>query len=64
MITELYDALKEAGASNGAARKAAETMAAYENSFAKIDATSIISRGWPGFNLAVTTSLLALALKH
>jgi hypothetical protein len=38
MITELYDALKEAGASEASARKAAETMANYENRFARIDA--------------------------
>ncbi len=30
MITELYDALKEAGASDASARKAAETMANYD----------------------------------
>jgi len=39
MITELYDALKEAGASEASARKAAETMADYGNRFARIDAT-------------------------
>jgi hypothetical protein len=31
MITELYDALKDAGATEEKARKAAETVAAYEN---------------------------------
>jgi hypothetical protein len=39
MITELYDALKEAGASEGSARKAAETMADQESRFARFDAT-------------------------
>ena len=37
MITELYDALKDASADEEKARKAAETVAAYENRFAKID---------------------------
>jgi hypothetical protein len=37
MITDLYDALKDAGASKEKARKAAETVAAYENRFAKIE---------------------------
>jgi hypothetical protein len=39
MITELYDALKEAGASEGSARKAAETKADQESRFARFDAT-------------------------
>lgn len=64
MITELYDALKEAGASDAAARKAAETMAAYENRFAKIDSDLNILKWMVGFNLAMTTSLLAFALRH
>lgn len=38
MITELYDALKEAGASEASARKAAETLADHENRFARFDA--------------------------
>jgi hypothetical protein len=64
MITELYDALKEAGASDATARKAAETMAADENRFAKIDADLNLVKWMVGFNLAVTSTLLALALKH
>ena len=39
MVTELYDALKEAGASEGSARKAAETMADQESRFAEFEAT-------------------------
>ena len=39
MITELYDALKEAGASEGSARKAAETLADQESRFAMFEAT-------------------------
>ena len=38
MIAELYDALKEAGASEEKARAAAKTMADYENRFNKMDA--------------------------
>ena len=37
MIAELYDALVAAGAPEEKARKAAETVAAYENRFASID---------------------------
>ncbi len=37
MIAELYDALIAAGAPEDKARKAAETVAAYENRFASMD---------------------------
>ena len=37
MIAELYDALKEAGASEEKARAAAKTMADYDSRFNKID---------------------------
>jgi len=37
MIAELYDALKEAGASEEKARAAAKTMADYDSRFNKVD---------------------------
>ena len=37
MIVELYDALKDAGASEEKARTAAKTMADYDSRFNKID---------------------------
>lgn len=37
LIAELYDALKEAGASEEKARAAAKTMADYDSRFNKID---------------------------
>jgi hypothetical protein len=65
MISEVYDALKEAGASEEKARKAAEALANYENRFAKLDADLIGIRGelallrWMiGFNLAMTVAVL------
>ncbi|ARN80403.1 integrase [Methylocystis bryophila] len=64
MITELYDALKEAGASDASARKAAETMAAYESRFSKIDTDLTVLKWMAGFNLGATMTLLFLALKH
>lgn len=36
MITELYDALKDAGADEDKARKAAESVTAYENRLADL----------------------------
>jgi hypothetical protein len=65
MISEVYDALKEAGASEEKARKAAEAIAGYENRFAKVDADLTALRGelslvkWMlGFNLAMTVAIL------
>ncbi len=37
MISEVYDALREAGASEDKSRKAAEAVAAYNSRFASID---------------------------
>ena len=37
MISEVYDALKEAGASEEKARKAAETLSGYETRFSSIE---------------------------
>ena len=65
MISEVYDAFKEAGASEEKARKAAEAIAGYENRFAKIDERFAIPDGrlvllqWMiGFNLAMTLAIL------
>jgi len=37
MISEVYEAFKEANVSDGTARKAAEAVAAYESRFASIE---------------------------
>ena len=65
MISEGYDALKEAGASEEKARKAAEAITGYENRFARIDERFAIMDGrfvllqWMiGFNLAMTLAIL------
>ena len=65
MISEVYDALKEAGASEDKARKAAEAVAGYENRFARIENELTHVRGelalvkWMiGFNLAMTIAML------
>lgn len=65
MISEVYDAFKEAGTSEEKARKAAEAIAGYENRFAKIDERFAIMDGrlvllqWMlGFNLAMTIAIL------
>lgn len=65
MITELYDALKEAGASEEKARAAAKTMADYDSRFNKIDqdlalikAEIMVLKWMLGFLLAGMVSLL------
>lgn len=65
MIAELYDALKEAGASEEKARAAAKTMADYDSRFNKIDqdlallkAEITILKWMLGFLVAGMVSLL------
>ena len=72
MIAEVYDALKDAGASEDKARRAAETLASYENRFAALDRRfdelrlefealkgQVKLLTWMvGFNLAVSVTML------
>lgn len=63
MITELYDALKDAGAAEDKARKAAETVAAYENRFSRIETDLTVLKWMVGFNLAATLGVLTMLLR-
>ncbi len=58
MISEVYDALKEAGASEEKSRKAAEAIANYENRFSRIESDLAVLKWMVGFNLAMTTAVL------
>jgi len=69
MISEVYDALKEAGASEDKARKAAEAIAGYDARFHKIESDIAtlrtetrgefnLVRWMIGFNLAMTIAIL------
>jgi hypothetical protein len=58
MISEVYDALKDAGASEEKARKAAEAIAAYENRFNRIEQDLAIVKWMLGFNLAIAVATL------
>jgi len=58
MISEVYDALKEAGASEEKARKAAEAVASYKNRFARIETDLALLKRMVGFNLATTIAIL------
>lgn len=51
-------ALKEAGASEEKARKAAEALASYENRFTRIESDLTVLKWMVGFNLAMTVAVL------
>ena len=60
MIAEVYDAFKEAGASEEKSRAAAEAVASYENRFAAIE-RKLTLLTWQ-MNV-VTAGIVALVLK-
>jgi hypothetical protein len=58
IIVELYDALKEAGASDEKARAAAQALANYDSRFSEIAADLLVLKGMVGFILAGVASLV------
>ena len=58
IIVELYDALKEAGASDEKARAAAQALANYDSRFSKIEADLLVLKWMVGFILAGVASLV------
>ena len=58
IIVELYDALKEAGASDEKARAAAQALATYDSRFSKIEADLPVLKWMVGFILAGVASLV------
>lgn len=61
MLAELYDALKDAGAPEDKARKAAEAVAAHENRFAKIEADLLLLKWMVAATLVGVLVLLVKA---
>ena len=64
MISELYNALKSAGAPEDQARKAAEVVAGYDNRFSRIEGDLTPLKWMAGFNLAISVGLVMLLLRH
>lgn len=71
MVSEVYDALLEAGASQDKARRAAEAVAGYDSRMAKAETDSVGVRGelnplkWMvGFNLALSVAVLLKLFVH
>ncbi len=58
IVEELYDALREAGASEEKARAAARAMANYDNRFNKVEAELSLLKWMIGFNLAISVAIL------
>jgi hypothetical protein len=53
MIAEVYDALREAGASEDKSRKAAEVLAGFENRFAKIETDLTVLKWMVGTSIVL-----------
>ena len=58
MISEVYDALKEAGATEEKARAAATVLANHESRFNRIERDLSVVKWMVGSNLAATVSVV------
>ncbi len=63
MIAEMYDALKDAGASDDKARAAATAVAEYETRTSKIEADVGLLKWMVGFNIALGVATLGVVLR-
>jgi hypothetical protein len=71
MISEVYDAFIAAGAPEDKARKAAETLANYDNRFSRIDgevlkvqAELLLLKWMVGFAIALNVAILTRSFFH
>ncbi len=58
MIFEVYDALKDAGATEEKAKKAAESLANYESHFNKVESELTLLKWMVGFNIGLSVAIL------
>lgn len=58
MIFEVYDALKDAGATEEKAKKAAESLANYESRFHKVESELNLLKWMVGFNIGLSVAIL------
>ena len=63
MMGNLYSALKQAGADEESARKAADEIAGYENRFAKLDSDVALLKWMVGVNVGLSLLLVGLVLR-
>jgi hypothetical protein len=71
MISEVYDALISAGAPEDKARKAAETLANYDNRFSRLDGAVlkleselVLVKWMVGFGIAMKVAILSRLFFH
>ena len=64
MVTEVYDALREAGASEEKARAAATAMAMHEPRFSSMALDIRLMQWMLGFNLAFTVAISVKLFLH
>jgi hypothetical protein len=71
MISEVYDALIAAGAPEDKARKAAETLANYDNRFSRLDGAVLkveyelaLVKWMVGFGIAMNVAILTRLFFH
>ena len=71
MISEVYDALISAGAAEDKARKAAETLANYDNRFSRVDGAIlkveselVLVKWMVGFAIALNVAILTRSFLH
>jgi hypothetical protein len=71
MISEVYDALISAGAAEDKARKAAETLANYDNRFSRVDGAIlkveselVLVKWMVGFAIALNVAILTRSFFH
>jgi len=64
MLSALYDALLEAGASNDKARRAAEEAASYEQRFHAVERKLDVLTWMVTFDLVLTAGVLWRVLSH
>lgn len=58
MMGDLYDALRNAGADDEHAKRAAQEVAAFENAIADLRSTLKLHSWMLGFNLALSVAIL------
>lgn len=63
MLGNLYGALKEAGATEDSARKAAEELAGYDNRFAKLETDVAVIKWMLGFTLASVVAGFGIVIR-
>jgi hypothetical protein len=71
LISEVYDALISAGAAEDKARKAAETLANYDNRFSRVDGAIlkveselVLVKWMVGFAIALNVAILTRSFFH